>query len=199
MTGHDPQTLAFYEAEAEVYAARGQVSRRLANFLDQLPEGGRILELGCGGGQDALAMLQRGFDVTATDGSPALAAEAEARLGRPVQVMLFEELDAQGVYDGVWAQASLLHAPAAALPGILARVRQALKPGGRFEANFKAGDGEGRDPLGRYNNFPTREALAAAYEAAGPWASVEITQSEGGGYDGVARTWLIVSRHLILE
>lgn len=192
LTGHDPETLAFYEAEAEVYATQGQVSRRLSAFLDDLPQGGRVLELGCGGGQDAEAMLRRGFDVTPTDGSPALAAKAQARLGRPVQVMLFEELEARAVYDGVWAQASLLHAPAAALPDILARIRLALKPGGRFEANFKAGDGEGRDPLGRYNNFPTREALAAAYAAAGPWTSVEITQSEGGGYDGVARTWLIV-------
>lgn len=190
--GHDPATLAFYEAEAEIYATQGQVSRRLAAFLDDLPAGGRVLELGCGGGQDAEAMLTRGFNVTPTDGSPALAAKAEARLGRPVQVMLFEELEARAVYDGVWAQASLLHAPTATLPDILSRVRRALKPGGGFEANFKAGEGEGRDALGRYNNFPSREALAAAYELAGPWASVEITETEGGGYDGVARTWLIV-------
>ncbi len=197
MGGHDPETLAFYEAQAEVYAAQGHVSRRLTNFLDQMPQGARILELGCGGGQDAEAMLVRGFDVIPTDGSPALAAQAQARLGRPVRVMLFEDLDAQAEYDGVWAQASLLHAPASALPNILARVRRALKPGSRFEANFKAGDGEGRDSLGRYHNFPSRAALAAAYDAAGPWASVEITQSEGGGYDGVARTWLIVVAHTV--
>jgi len=189
---HDPQTLAFYEREAAVYAARGQRPdfARLDAFLAALPPGAEILELGCGGGRDAAEMIRRGFAVTPTDGSPALAAEAERRLARPVRVMRFEELDAQGAYDAVWASASLLHAPMAALPAILGRIRRALRPGGRLFASFKAGDGEGRDRLGRYYNFPTQPALAAAYAAAGPWSSLDIQTAPGGGYDGVERQWL---------
>lgn len=55
----DPVTLAFYADEAPVYAASspGGTSRHLAGFLAQLPPGARILELGCGGGRDAAAML----------------------------------------------------------------------------------------------------------------------------------------------
>jgi SAM-dependent methyltransferase len=120
-----------------------------------------------------------------------MAAEAARRLGRPVGVLRFEDLDAEAAFDAVWANASLLHTPADALASILAKVRRALRPGGRFFASYKAGDGPGRDALGRYYNFPSEAALEAAYQAAGPWLRLEIEHAEGGGYDGVARDWLM--------
>ena len=137
-------------------------------------------------------MLAAGFDVTPTDGSAGLAAEAEKRLGRPVRLMRFEELDAEAAYDAVWASACLLHVPEDALADVLGRIRRALKPGGRCFASFKSGEGGDRDSLGRYYNFPSRAALEAAYGESGPWSEVAIDQGEGGGYDGVARTWLFV-------
>ena len=48
-----------------------------------------------------------------------MARQAEAQLGRPVRVMRFEELDERQAYDGVWANACLLHAPFPPLPGVL--------------------------------------------------------------------------------
>lgn len=191
--GHDPGTLSFYDREAEAYAARRPAGRheRLDAFLAALGPGAAILELGCGGGQDAEAMLAAGFDVTPTDGSPGLAAQAERRLGRPVRVMLFEDLDEAERYDGVWANACLLHVPQAALPAALGRVWRALKPGGRLFASFKAGQGGDRDALGRYYNFPSRPGLEAAFRGAADWADLIIEEGEGGGYDGVARTWLL--------
>jgi SAM-dependent methyltransferase len=105
--------------------------------------------------------------------------------------MTFGELDADAAFDAVWASASLLHAPVAALPDVLTRVRRALRPGGRFYAGFKRGDGEGYDSLGRYYNFPTEAVLRDAYAAAGPWRSLDIEHTAGGGYDGVAREWLL--------
>jgi uroporphyrinogen decarboxylase len=36
-----------------------------------------------------------------------MAAKAEARIGRPVRVLRFEEIDAVAAYDAVWAHASL--------------------------------------------------------------------------------------------
>ena len=74
---HDADTLAFYDREASAYAnRRDQAGPHLAAFLGQLAPGAKILELGCGGGQDAAAMIAAGFDVTPTDGSAGLAAEA---------------------------------------------------------------------------------------------------------------------------
>jgi SAM-dependent methyltransferase len=70
--------------------------------------------------------------------------------------MRFDQLEESAAYDGVWASASLLHAPAAELTSDLARIHRALKPGGLFVASFKAGNGEGRDMFGRYYNYPMR-------------------------------------------
>jgi SAM-dependent methyltransferase len=190
---HDRRTLAWYDREAPVYADRRPAGRnaRLEAFLGRLSPGAAILELGCGGGQDAEAMIAAGFDVTPTDGSAGLAAEAERRLDRPVRLMRFEDLDDIARYDAVWANACLLHVPEAALADILGRVRRALKPGGVFFASFKAGDGGHRDALGRYYNFVSRAGLQTAYAQAGPWAELTIDEAPGGGYDGVPRTWLM--------
>ena len=190
---HDEATLAFYDREAGAYAARkDQAGPHLAAFLGALTPGARILELGCGGGQDAAAMIAAGFDVAPTDGSAGLAREAEKRLGRPVRVMKFAELDETGAYDAVWANACLLHVPEDGLADVLGRIHRALKPGGRFYAGFKAGDGGGRDSLGRYYNFPDEARLRAAYQAAGSWAEIELRHGKGGGFDGVMRDWLHV-------
>ena len=193
--GFDPATLAFYTKEAPDYIASGPggVSRWLASFLGQLPKPSRILELGCGGGRDAEAMIAAGHDVDASDGTPAMAALASARLGRPVRVMRFDELDAHETYDAVWAHASLLHVPRPALSGILQRVFRALKPGGLHFATYKGGGIAGRDAAGRYFNYPDAGSLRAAYDAAAPWRIDAIEDYVGGGYDGRQGPWLAIS------
>jgi 2-polyprenyl-3-methyl-5-hydroxy-6-metoxy-1,4-benzoquinol methylase len=189
---HDQETLAFYDREASAYAARRQakIGARLAEFLGRLKPGARILELGCGGGQDAQVMLAAGYNVEPTDGSAALAAEAEQRLGRPVKVMRFDQLDAVRRYDAVWANACLLHVPEEALVDVLRGVWTGLVVGGVFFASFKSGTGGDRDALCRYYNFIGEAALETACRAAGKWSELTIDRAPGGGYDGVERTWL---------
>lgn len=191
---YDPQTLAFYETEAPVYTASGKdgESRHLGAFLARLPSGASILELGCGGGHDAAFMLARGFAVDATDGVPEMAEKACQRTGQPVRVMRFDELAALERYDAVVASASLLHVPRAALPGILVRVFNALKPGGWHLASYKGGGREGRDRFGRYFNYLSCADAQAAYRSAAPWTSLVIEDGQGGGYDGVSGPWTTV-------
>lgn len=190
----DDPSLAFYEANADAYAGRSRsVSHiRLDAFLGGLAPGARILELGCGAGDDSAAMLARGFDVVATDGSAAMAQQAEIRLRSPVRVMRFSELDETGLYDGVWANACLLHVPLAELPPILGKIRRALRPAGLFYASFKAGKSEGYDQFGRYYNRPAPEWLTRQYKAQG-FAEPVIESTEGGGYDGLPTEWLHLS------
>ena len=184
----DQSTLDFYAREAEAYAARYSVSGELAPFLALLPTGGRILELGCGGGQDSEAMFAAGFDATPTDGVPELARQAERRLGRPVQVLLFEDIDFVAEFDGVWANACLLHVPKPSLPAIFGKIHPALRAGGVMYASFKTGGTETVDRFGRYYNYPDvaflREAIGAG------WSSVEIAQHAGTGYYNLPADWL---------
>lgn len=190
----DDPTLRFYADNAAVYAehATTPTGQQLDAFLGLVPAGGKILELGCGNGRDAAYMLSRGFDVDATDGMPELAAEAERRLGRPVRILRFEQLAVIASYDGIWACASLLHAPASSLVEILGRIYRALRPGGIFTASFKAGNGEGHDDLGRYFNYPSEEHLRADYVASG-WKNVVLETQMGSGYDAKPTEWLWVT------
>lgn len=191
----DPATLAYYAREAESYAAAwpNRLNPRLVAFLERLSPGARILELGCGAGGDSAHMIAAGFDVEPTDGVPELAAQAERRLGRPVRILRFDALAEVAAYDAVWAHASLLHVPPAALPAILRRIRRALRPGGWHFANFKAGTGGGRDHLGRYYNYPTLARLRAFYESAGPWAVLETLAYQDGTYGGGQIPWLAIT------
>ncbi|HEX6939821.1 MAG TPA: class I SAM-dependent methyltransferase [Longimicrobiales bacterium] len=51
-------------------------------LLRIFPPGSRLLELGAGTGEDALFMLERGYDVTLTDGSPRMVERASEKLRR---------------------------------------------------------------------------------------------------------------------
>jgi 2-polyprenyl-3-methyl-5-hydroxy-6-metoxy-1,4-benzoquinol methylase len=189
----DENTSSFYDDNAATYASRERILpiRRLDAFLSRLPPGAAILDLGCGGGQDSAYMLSKGFDVTPTDGSPAIAKQAETLLERPVAVLRFEELEEEEAFDGVWAEASLLHVRRAALPEILERIRTALRPGGTFHATFKAGQAEGYDSFGRYYNYPSAELLSEMLSTGG-WHNIVISEGDGSGYDGKPTRWLAV-------
>lgn len=113
-----------------------------------------------------------------------MAREAERRLGHPVRVMRFMELDEQTAFDGVWANASLLHAPRAELVPILQRIHRALRPGAILFATFKEGNREGKDSLGRHFNFPSLDWLREQFERQ-PWTRLDMQRRPSNGYDGV--------------
>ena len=190
----DEETLQFYRGNAEAYSKRTFTSRqaRLTAFLAPLPPGASIIELGCGAGGDTAEMLARGFDVRATDGSPEMAAVASKRLGRTVGTLLFHDLNEAETYDGVWANACLLHVPRSELADVLARIWRALKPAGYFFASYKEGDGDGRDTLNRYYNYPSPDWLRATYADAGKWDSLSIESGEVRGFDDKMASMLFV-------
>ena len=95
-------------------------------------------------------------------------------------------------YDGVWANACLLHVPRPDLAHVLALIWRALKPGGYFYASFKTGDTVGRDTLNRYYNYPTEEWLRATYAAAGDWSELLIETGEVRGFDDKQAPMLFV-------
>jgi len=163
--------LQFYRRNAQSYADWAKApSTRLRGFLALLPPSGAILELGCGAGNHSAVMLAEGFSVRTTDGSPEMAEIASLRLGHPVEAMLFDQLDAQDAYDGVWASACLLHVPRGELTGILGRIHRALRPSGVFYASYKLGEDD--DSLGRYYNYASPEWLEATYAGAGTWITL---------------------------
>ena len=117
---------------------------------------------------------------------------ATRHLGRQVRTLLFHDLDAVDAYHGVWANACLLHVPREQLSDVLALIHRALKPGGTFYASYKAGEGDGRDTLNRYYNYPTEDWLRATYAQAGDWQDLAIETGEVRGFDDAMAEMLFV-------
>jgi SAM-dependent methyltransferase len=184
---HDAQTGAFYEAEARTYAGQAKVSPHLAAFIAELPHGASVLDLGCGGGQDSVALRDAGFDVTSIDASSAFAAEAKRLWNINVRVARFDQLDDVAAFDGIWAAASLHHAPAEALPAIFKAIQRALKPGGVLHASLKAGAADRRDKFGRFYCAMNEQMLESLLSG---WSGVRFEHSLGLGYDQEAASWL---------
>ncbi len=190
----DAATIAFYDREAPGYTLSGAQGphRHLDAFLDTLTQGANILELGCGAGRDAARMIERGFFVDMTDASAGMANKARERTGQDVRLLRFDELAAQDAYDAVWAHASLHHQPLDGLADVLSRIFRAMRAGGGFFANYKLGDGDARDSLGRLYCFPSRQHLLDLYEDAG-W-HIEIAEDyRAGGFDKVQRDWIAIT------
>ena len=91
--------------------------------------GERILDLGCGDGVLTEKIAAAGALVVAVDAAPDMIAAARAR-GLDARVMAGQDLAFDGEFDAIFSNAALhWMRPAEA---VLAGVRRALKPGGRF-------------------------------------------------------------------
>ena len=161
----------------------GFVSGMAGDLVELLgPRPGEVvLDLGCGTGELAAAIAATGARVLAVDSDPAMVAAARRRLGEDRVVLadghaftLAEPVDA------VFSNAALHWMPRPA--EVIARVRAALRPGGRFVAE-----------LGGAGNIDAiLDALGAAMAEAGlpapacPWyfptPAQYATLLEAGGF-----------------
>lgn len=187
-------TLTFYQNNAIEYAAETanvDFTATQERFLKYLPIGSHILDFGCGSGRDSKCFFERGYAVTATDGCKEFVALASSYTGLEVKELLFNDLDAENVYDGVWACASILHLPKEELKDVLCKICRALKNGGYFYTSFKYGSFEG-EVNGRYFTYLDEDAfaelLAAVPElkAIEQWVSGDVRTGRG------AEMWLNV-------
>ncbi|MDO7213230.1 class I SAM-dependent DNA methyltransferase [Acinetobacter nosocomialis] len=117
-------------------------------FLAELPESARILDVGCGSGRDTLAFKNKGYQIDAIDYSEELVKRATSLTGAQIKLQSFYEVCEYGVYDGVWACASLLHCERSGLAEVVGNLINALKPNGVLYMSFKYGDSD-REKDGR--------------------------------------------------
>ena len=160
-------TLDYYNQNAETYIAgtiNADVTALYSHFEPLLKPAASILDLGCGSGRDSKYFLEKGFNVTAVDGSVEFCKRASEYLGVPARQLLFEDLDYESVFDAVWACASLLHVPKDDLLSVLEKVGLAMKPSGILYASFKYGTEE-RKVGGRLFSDFTEEDIPWLTEA----------------------------------
>ena len=140
------ETMEYYEKNAHDFASSTadiDFFELQVTFLSGLKEDASILDFGCGSGRDTLCFMQRGYSVTALDGSAELCKLASEKTGIPVIQMDFNDFDEKDMYDGIWACSSILHLPKNELKIVLKHMEQALHIGGIIYASFKYGDFSG--------------------------------------------------------
>lgn len=145
MDNYKEKTLEYYEVNLDSFV-EGTVNADMKfvyqKFEQELFFGAKILDLGCGSGRDAKFFFEKGYQVKATDGSESLCQYASKLTGLNVECMLFEDMEYDEEFDGVWACASLLHMSKDELPAIISKVKKALKPKGVLFTCFKYGNEE---------------------------------------------------------
>ena len=189
----DPETLAVYAAKTEEYASitRGSAARDpiLAAFIAALPSGGNALDLGCGPGISAAIMAKAGLDVHAVDAVSEMIALAAQLQGVRAEVKTFDKITGTDIYDGIWANFSLLHAERDALPRILRSLHMALRTGGHFHIAMKLGDETRRDTIGRKYTYVTEPELRDLLGDAGFTVTNSVTGRDKG-LDGTYADWI---------
>jgi len=154
-------TLNYYNENAEQFVqgtASVDFSETQNRFLSKLKAGAGILDFGCGSGRDTKYFLDKGYVVTAADGSEELCALASEYTGIKVHQMLFQDLSDVDKYDGIWACSSILHVPKNQLRNVIERMVTALKDDGVIYTSFKYSNFEG-ERNGRYFTDMTEEAF----------------------------------------
>ncbi len=146
------------------YAENGRFVADLAAPLVDLlapQRGERILDVGCGDGALSIKLMHTGATVVGVDSSPELSAAAQAA-GVDARLIDAHGINFREEFDAVFSNAALhwMLDPDRVIDG----VKRALRPGGRFVAEFG----------GHANVAAIRTALAAVLQARGyvvrsPW------------------------------
>ena len=173
-------TINFYEKNAEAYAAltvKADMSRAYEKFLAYLSLGAKVLDAGCGSGRDSLFFMRQGYRVTMLDASAAMCRCAEKLTGQKALHKTFAEIIFEKQFDGIWANASLLHVPEQELEKVLKILHRALKDDGVLYASWKYGEAERRDGERFYCDM-TEEKLKKLLRRTGCFVCKEVWVSE---------------------
>jgi SAM-dependent methyltransferase len=177
-------TLAAYQSRAQEYLRGTTRSPELNAYLDQfaaLARPGPVLEIGSGPGWDAEYLESRGVRVIRTDATPAFVALLRAA-GHDARLLDARTDPLGGPYQGILANAVLLHLSRDQFGSVLRRARTATAVGGVLGFTLKEGDGAGWSDhkLGvpRHFTYWREPAVRTALHRAG-WPDVSVTHVAG--------------------
>ena len=183
----DPRTIATYDAKAEDYAdlvASDAPDKTLQRFIDLIPQGGHVLDLGCGPGAASVHMKNAGLVPDPVDASLGMVTLAKEKFGLDARLATFDDIAGHAIYDGIWANFSLLHAPREDLPRHFKALADATKDGGIIHVGMKTGEGLERDTINRLYTYVTVAELESLLNTAG----FDVTFVKEGKEVGMAGT-----------
>jgi len=166
------KTMSTYDQIATDYAERwqerGMLNEHMARFIELLPVGSCVCDIGCGPGFDTAILRQYGFKGIGLDRSWGMmqAGRIEHDMDLPfVQVDMRQLPLGKTAVDALWVCASLLHLPREDVAPTLLNFARILKPGGILYLSVKMGDDAKwmpnpyKDDLPRFFNYWLPETL----------------------------------------
>lgn len=193
MTDH--QTISVYDTQTDAYEdliKRQSSDPILLKFIARIVPGGYVLDLGCGPAISSKVMRDSGLRVDPIDASVGMVRMANKKYDIGARQVYFEDINGTDIYDGIWANFSLLHASAEDFPNILIVLQHALKPAGTFHLGMKTGAGSKRDKLGRYYTYYSEQELREYLKIAGFIVEKTINR-EGRGLAGDVEPWITLT------
>jgi SAM-dependent methyltransferase len=190
----DPETISVYDTKAQEYAKltnQQAPDPQLVAFMRLLPDGGRVLDLGCGPATSSAHLRDAYFRPDPVDASAGMVMLANETHDINARVLTFDEVDMVAEYAGIWANFSLLHAPRDALPRHLQAIATALLPEGVFSIGMKTGTTAARDTIGRMYTYVTIPELSGLLDDAG-FSILAVDEGEGAGLAGDVAQWVVI-------
>jgi len=154
-TYEDPQIV-------EGYIKRNALQPKQAELIESFVKtiaGKRVLDLGCGPGQDSYIFAELGFKVTGLDYSEEMINRAKTlkSISNPPEFMVGDMREisnyfAANTFEAIWASASLLHIQETDIPRTLQGINTVCKNGAKIYIGLKGGEGTilvNEDKLGK--------------------------------------------------
>ena len=193
----DNITIDIYNKNAAKYADLDidKVSlKAYHDFSHALPKNGIVLDYGCGPGYFSKKFLADGFKVDAFDASEKMIEIASMETRVNWWVGDFKSFRATTLYDGIWANFSLLHAPKKEITPLIQTIFKSLKPRGLFSLGLKLGIGEKRDKIGRKYSYFEEPEISNILSNEG-FCRISHYLGEATGLDGEKANFIIIISH----
>lgn len=190
----DDETIGVYDKHVQDYAElviQDEADPILTSFIKRIPKNGYVLDLGCGPANASVIMRDHGLRVDPVDASEEMVKLANETHAIKARRALFSDLNTEEIYDGIWANFSLLHAPIEDFPDHLTAIYNAIIPGGIFHIALKLGSGMKRDKMGRMYSYYSEDELSSHLTNAG-FSILEKTNGEGKGLAGDVSAWIAI-------
>jgi cyclopropane fatty-acyl-phospholipid synthase-like methyltransferase len=195
-----------YDRVAEEYAAlESQHSpwprlERVQAFIADLPDGSRVLDVGCGNGVPAILEMAARHSVVGVDISPAQIALARSNVPNAA----FHSADAReiefpaGSFDAIVALYLIDNVPREDYPALFRKLAGWLRPGGRILLSAEPGDDPGRiyEWLGVpmfINTLPAEEVAALLGQVSLRVVQMETASQFEGGRE-IEFVWFVAEK-----
>ncbi len=195
----DTETIKYYDKSAESYldkVCNTYPDSDLLSFINSIKSGGTVLDLGCGPGNSSAMMQSAGLNVHASDCSQKMVDIAKNKFNVDAIKAEFKELSEINLYDGVWANFSLLHAPRSEMLSNLKKINRSLKKKGYLHIGLKIGNGEKRDTLGRqYTYYQPKELKSLLISAGFTINTIRLDMDGAISMTGMIEPFMIVTAY----